>query len=341
MRLASTNKTPAGKTLNSRRKETSNIPKMAPTQKIGHDATNFWCYEPGSDTIDLSRGSKSKDLISLRTTTQTTQLDPEKTALLLIDLQNFFLHSAVRPRAGDKPTPAEAATNALLSAGIPAARHHGIQVIWLCWGLTENDLRSMPPAIMRTFSCYESSQSTKDQNGDKGPLPSAPNMVRTKNPALYKGLGTDIGAVELADNKTVPGGRVLMRDTWNATLYDPFDYKYRESQSKSGDNTRSKPDVLFHKNRMSGLWGSGSELESFLQENGIRTLVFGGVNTDQCVGSTLTDAFSKGYDCILLRDGVGTGTPFGASEVWEWNVTNCWGFVSTCEALRNASRYLN
>lgn len=312
---------------------------MVPTQKIGHDATNHWCYEPDSDTIDLSRGSQSKDLINLRTTTQTTRLDPEKTALLLIDLQNFFLHPAVRPRAGDKPSPAEAATTALLNAGIPAARHHGIQVIWLCWGLTESDLRSMPPAIMRTFSCYETGLSTRDEIGCKGRLPSAPNMVRTKNPALYKGLGTDLGTVELADNETVPGGRVLMRDSWNAALHDPLDREYRESQRISGDNTQSKPDVLFHKNRMSGLWGSGSELESFLQQEGISTLLFAGVNTDQCVGSTLTDGFSKGYDCILLRDGVGTGTPFGASEVWEWNVTNCWGFVSTCEALKSASRY--
>jgi nicotinamidase-related amidase len=308
---------------------------------IGHDATNFWRYEPGCNTIDLSRGSKSNDLISLRTTTQSTRLDPEKTALLLIDLQNFFLHPAVRPRAGDKPTPAEAATNALLSAGIPAARHHGIRVIWLCWGLTENDLRTMPPAIMRTFSCYEAGQSSKDHIGKNGPLPSAPNMVRIKNPALYKGLGTDLGTVESAANKTVPGGRVLMRGSWNAALYDPFDQEYKKSHGILGDNTQSKPDVLFHKNRMSGLWGSGSELESFLEREGISTLLLGGVNTDQCVGSTLTDAFSKGYDCIMLRDGVGTGTPFGASEVWEWNVTNCWGFVSTCEALKNASKYSN
>lgn len=312
---------------------------MVPAQPIGHDATNFWCYNPGNDTIDLSRGSKSKDLISLKTTTQTTRLDPEKTALLLIDLQNFFLHPAVRPRAGDKPTPAEAATNALLSTGIPAARHHGVRVIWLCWGLTENELHAMPPAIMRTFTCYV--PSTKDQNGEEGPLPSAPNMVRIKNPALYKGLGTDLGIVELADNEAVAGGRVLMRDTWNAALYDPFDQEYKKSQGISGDKPRSKPDVLFHKNRMSGLWESGSELEGFLQKEGITTLLFGGVNTDQCVGSTLTDAFSKGYDCILLRNGVGTSTPFGASEVWEWNVTNCWGFVSTCEALKNASKSSN
>lgn len=312
---------------------------MAPAQRIGEDATNFWVYEPDSGIIDLSRGSRSKKLINLETTTQTTRIDPEKSALLLIDLQNFFLNPAVRPRVGDKPTPAEAATQALLSAGIPAARHHGIRVIWLCWGLTEDDLISMPPAAIRSFSCYETSPSGKNNVGEKRLYPSAPNMIRTKTPALYKGLGADLGTVELSDNNTVPGGRVLMRDSWNATLFDPFNEEYRSSQQIPADNVRSKPDVLFHKNRMSGLWESGSELESFLRQEGITTLLFGGVNTDQCVGSTLTDAFSKGYDCILLRDGVGTSTPFGASVVWEWNVMNCWGFVSTCEALKNASTY--
>lgn len=310
---------------------------MAPAQRIGGDPTNFWTYEPDSGIIDLSRRSGSKQLINLETTTRTTCIDPEKSALLLIDLQNFFLNPAVRPRVGDKPTPAEDATRALLSAGIPAARYHGIRIIWLCWGLTDDDLTSMPPAAIRSFGCYDTPPSGKGHVGEKHILPSAPNMIRTKNPALYKGLGEDLGVVELSDNNTVPGGRVLMRDSWNAALFDPFGEEYKSSQHIPSDNVRSKPDVLFHKNRMSGLWGSGSDLESFLQHEKITTLLFGGVNTDQCVGSTLTDAFSKGYDCILLRDGVGTGTPFGASEVWEWNVMNCWGFVSTCEALKNAS----
>jgi nicotinamidase-related amidase len=310
--------------------------EMAPVQRIGHDVANFWAYELDSDTIDLSRGSDSKRLINLETTKQTIRLDPEKTALLLIDLQNFFLNPAVRPRVGEKPTPGEEATKALLNAGIPAARHHEIQVIWLCWGLTEDDLSNMPPAAIRAFNCYENGSSARNQNEEKGLLPSNPNMVRTKNPALYKGLGNDLGTVKLNDNEGVPGGRVLMRGSWNAALYDPFHLQYKASQVISHENPRSKPDVLFHKNRMSGLWGAGSEVESFLQKNGITTLLFGGVNTDQCVGSTLTDAFSKGYDCILLRDGVGTSTPFGASEVWEWNVMNSWGFVSTCEALKHA-----
>ncbi|KAJ5152731.1 uncharacterized protein N7482_009209 [Penicillium canariense] len=310
---------------------------MRSPQTIGHDATNFWVYEPDSDTIDLCRGTKSNDPISLKTTRNQIRINPQKSALVVIDMQNFFLHPAVRPRVGNGPTAAEEAAQALLNTGIPAARAHGIRVIWLCWGLTEHDLNTMPPGLMRTFGTYDTSPSGAKQNEGETSLPSAPNMIRKKNPALYKGLGTDLGDVELGDDNTVQGGRVLMRDSWNAALYDQFDKEYKANRDSRADITRKKPDVLIHKDRMSGLWGSGSELEIFLEQEGITTLLFAGVNTDQCVGSTLTDAYSKGYDCILLRDGTATGTPFGASEVWECNVSNCWGFVTTCDALENAS----
>ena len=73
-------------------------------------------------------------------------------------------------------------------------------------------------------------------------------------------------------------------------------------------------DVWVHKNRMSALWGAGTELEMFLEKEGIRTLLLTGVNTDQCVGGTLQDAFSKGYDCVLLGDGAGTSSPAHASS---------------------------
>ncbi|KAF7715442.1 Uncharacterized protein PECH_007136 [Penicillium ucsense] len=317
---------------------------MSVSQVIGNHTENYWLYDPASDTFDLSRGSKSDSLITLETTTQKTRLDPARTVLLLIDLQNFFLHPAIRPRKTGTPSPAEAATEALLRAGIPAARRHGIRIIWLCWGLTEPDLSQMPPAIVRTFGCFQDGRPAvghaTDPNKTKTPTPSLPDMRRVKDPALYKGLGTELGPVRLSDQETVAGGAVLMRGSWNATLFDPFHQEYTRSQDRSlstATDLRLKPDVLFHKYRMSGLWGAGSELETFLQREGITTLLFGGVNTDQCVGSTLTDAFSKGYDCILLRDGVGTGTPYGASTVWEYNSMNCWGFVTTCDALADAS----
>jgi nicotinamidase-related amidase len=121
-----------------------------------------------------------------------------------------------------------------------------------------------------------------------------------------------------------------MRDTWNAALYPSLDEEYQKGASVV------PPDAWVHKNRMSALWGTGTDFEKFLQKEGITTLFFAGVNTDQCVGGTLTDAFSKGYDCILLTDGAATSSPASAQEAFEYNAAYTWGFLASCEDLLNS-----
>ncbi|CAG8024133.1 unnamed protein product [Penicillium olsonii] len=290
--------------------------------------------------MDLSRGSATPSgPLTLQTTTQRIRVNPDRTALVIIDMQNFFLSPALRPRVGNKTSPGAAAARALQSLAIPAARAQGIQIIWLSWGLTEYDLSTMPPGVMCTFGNYDAKvRDVYHKGANDTALASVPNMIRIKDPALYKSLGTDLGPVELEDKTIIQAGRQLMRGTWNAALYGPLDKEYRANTSDSVIDKAKKPDVLIYKNRTSGLCLPESELEDFLKQRGITTLLFAGVNTDQCVGGTLMDAFSKGYDCILLRDGTATTTGFGASDVWEWNICNCWGFVTTCEALKSASK---
>jgi nicotinamidase-related amidase len=120
-----------------------------------------------------------------------------------------------------------------------------------------------------------------------------------------------------------------MRDQWNSALYPPLDKTYQEALHL--DNGRE--DVWIHKNRMSGLWGTVTMCTDFLEKQGIRTLLFAGVNTDQCVGASLQDAFSKGYDCIMLSDGCGTTSPDFAQDCVEYNGAKTWGFVLSCEDL--------
>jgi len=91
--------------------------------------------------------------------------------------------------------------------------------------------------------------------------------------------------------------------------------------------------VWIHKNRMSGLWGGGTACTDFLDKEGITTLLFAGVNTDQCVGGSLQDAFSKGYDCVLLSDGAATTSPDSSQESVVFNCAKTWGFVMSCEDL--------
>lgn len=146
-----------------------------------------------------------------------------------------------------------------------------------------------------------------------------------KDKRIYKGLGSEIGPVTLESGQEVQAGRLLMRDQWNSSLTPELDAAYQEGKQAS------PPDVWIHKNRMSGLWGEKTACTEFLDQEGIKTLFFAGVNTDQCVGGSLQDAFTKGYDCVLLSDGCGTTSPSAAQECVEFNCGKTWGFCLTCE----------
>ena len=145
---------------------------------------------------------------------------------------------------------------------------------------------------------------------------------------IYQGLGSEIGPVTVEDGKTIDAGRLLMRETWNAALPTALNNAFVEGQRK-----HDKPDVWIHKNRMSGLWGNGTACTEYLEKEKISTLLFAGVNTDQCVGGSLQDAFTKGWDCILLKDGCGTTSPEFATDCVEFNCARTWGFVTGCETL--------
>jgi nicotinamidase-related amidase len=59
-----------------------------------------------------------------------------------------------------------------------------------------------------------------------------------------------------------------------------------------------------------GLW---------LQENEVTTLFFGGVNSDQCVWSTLIDAYFKGFDTVYMEDCSATTSPWYAEQMVRYN----------------------
>ena len=311
---------------------------------------NHWLYDLSDTTFDLTRPAppefplpSPKSSIRLHTSTKSVICSPSKTALIIIDMQNFFL-SVHLGRAADG-VGNQAATK-LLRSGIPAAHKAGIQVIWLNWGLTDTDISKMPPAIRRAFG-FEASL---EQNGglDARPVLDAhginqrtveqvqkkrgealDNQTESGEPKrLYRGMGSDIGPVVVEDGETVDGGRLLVRDTWNASLTPALNEAYEE-----GRRLKERPDVWIHKNRMSGLWGEATPCTKFLSEQGISTLLFAGVHTDQCVGGSLQDAFSKGWDCILLKDACGTTSPAFATDSIEFNCAKTWGFVTHCDAL--------
>lgn len=279
--------------------------------------------------------------VPLDTTTARVTIDPAKTALVVVDMQNFFLSPCLGRSRDSKGL---AACDKLLKHAIPACRKAGIRVIWLNWGLTDEEIEEMPPATLRAFGFetvphdkgfdeQDGRETAEDDHGintGTGPtkkLPPKPPFG--KDPRLYRGLGTDIGPVELEDGSSTQAGRLLMRDAWNSALYPPLE----EARQEGMEVKVLRKDVWIHKNRMSGLWGAETACTRYLEQQGIKTLLFSGVNTDQCVGGSLQDAFTKGYDCILLSDGSATTSPPHSQDCIEYNTAKTWGFVLSCEHL--------
>ncbi|KAH6657850.1 isochorismatase [Truncatella angustata] len=240
-----------------------------------------WLYNRSTKTYDLTRGKHTQGF-----TIQTTQgppgtsftVDPEKTALIVVDMQNTFLHNKCR----DHPTGLATVEPTLTL--IHKCRKLGIQVIWLNWGLTEEDLASMPAVVSRSF---------------------ARSLVEPSHPVRRLGFGADLG-----DGM----GRTLMAGEWNSALYAPL---------AAAVNSLDKH---LPKNRMSGLWNEQTPLWRYLMQSGHRTLMFAGVNTDQCVLGTLTNAYNAGWDCVMVEDCCATTTD-GGHDVCVHNVAGSYGFV--------------
>lgn len=115
-------------------------------------ADNFWMWSPESGW-DLSHpkiphSEPVTPRLHLNCYISNIAIDPSKTALVIIDMQNFSLSGALK---ADIVPAVYQAQDALLRYAIPAARRAMIQVIWLNWGLTEKDLDTMNPGTLRVF----------------------------------------------------------------------------------------------------------------------------------------------------------------------------------------------
>ncbi|KAF2164669.1 hypothetical protein M409DRAFT_67783 [Zasmidium cellare ATCC 36951] len=307
------------------------------------NASNFWLYSSKTG-FDLTHPAKPDSppitpSVRIETSTKPITVDPAKTALIVIDMQNYFLS----PAFGRKRGAGHAASDQLVENAIPGCRKAGIRVVWVNWGLTEKEVDKMPPAAKRPngFEVIEDDGTGRrinfedmvdtigaDKQGNPRYVGGDVLLENGKKTSVFKGYGKDLGRVEDPETgEEIEAGPMLMRDAWNSDLCPPLNKIYEE-----GTKLHSRPDVWIHKNRMSGLWGVGTDLEVFLEKEGLKTLFFTGVNTDQCVSGTFTDAYSKGYDCVLLSDGCGTTSPDGGKGI-EWNVANTWGFMATCKQL--------
>ncbi|MEK3724737.1 cysteine hydrolase family protein [Paenibacillus sp. FSL H8-0034] len=235
---------------------------------------NYWIVE--GDDFDISRGAAQAVTMDLNEN-RTLKFDPERSALILIDMQNYFCSPLLgRPEGALKLVPA-------ITSAIQSSRELGMQIIWVNWG-HRPDTANLPPSLL-----YGWQRNGRPGIGD--PLP---------------------------DNL----GLTLIKDSWSAALVEELEALREES------------DYWVDKYRISGF--PGTSLDAILQANGIKTLFFGGVNTDQCVMDTIHDAAFIGYDNILLMDCTATTSP---AHVLEGSLHNMRSkaFTAVSDSLKTAA----
>lgn len=145
---------------------------------------------------------------------------------------------------------------------------------------------------------------------DRANLP--PGVIHVYDP--------DGESVGIGDPLPATGHPVLQRGSPSAALVDGL--------------TAATGDLHVDKSRMSGFWDT--ELDGVLRNLDVTTLLFAGVNVDQCVLATLMDAAHLGYDVVLLDDCSATTSPDFCAEATRYNVAQCFGFVAEGDDLRSA-----
>ncbi len=68
----------------------------------------------------------------------------------------------------------------------------------------------------------------------------------------------------------------------------------------------AKKDYIVEKRTYSGFYETGLEplLRSLYKGEGVKTVILGGLHTNMCVRHTAADAFFRGYNIIIAKDGV-------------------------------------
>lgn len=133
----------------------------------------------------------------------------------------------------------------------------------------------------------------------------APGILYTFNRTGKKGIGDRLDSRD---------SRILEKGSWSTAIVDALD--------------ADPEDIFVDKYRVSGFWDT--PLDSILRQAQLTTLLFAGVNADQCVFATLQDAACLGYDTILLQDCVATASPGYCLQATLYNA-KIMGFVSSAK----------
>lgn len=255
----------------------TDFPDASAMETLGSSCRNQW--HVSRTEADLVRRRLEPRPLRVAATPQTVTLDLDRTAMLIIDMQNDFCHpEGWLGHIGVDVTPARTPIPAL-AVLLPALRRQNVPVFWVNWG-NRRDLLNLSPSLLHVY-----------------------------NPT---GSGTGLG-----DALPGSGAHALEEGSWSAAIVDEL--------------TQDAADIHVAKSRMSGFWDT--PLDSILRNLNITTLMFAGVNVDQCVLCTLQDANFLGFDCVLLEDCSATTSPAFCVAATLYNVRQCFGFVTSSTAL--------
>jgi len=148
-----------------------------------------------------------------------------------------------------------------------------------------------------------------------GYRPDLSNAGGTESPNYYK----ELGVVTMRVHPELRG-KFLITGTRDWEIIDEF-------KPQPGD-------IVVDKNRYSGF--TNTELDSILGTYNIKYLLFIGLATNVCVESTLRDAYFHEYFPVLVNDGCGNIGPELTQAATIWNVTEVFGWVTTCHELVKA-----
>lgn len=144
----------------------------------------------------------------------------------------------------------------------------------------------------------------------------APTLYQYKKSLQMQGIGEPL-------NNAEDSYKALLIDTWGTQVVAEL------------SDLQQASDVIVDKVRTSSFYGT--HLDQILRIQGLKTLLFAGVNTDQCVSATMQDACFRDYNVLLIEDATATSNPDYCKQAVLYNTRLCWGFVTSTNALASAT----
>lgn len=143
----------------------------------------------------------------------------------------------------------------------------------------------------------------------------APTLYQFKKSLGMQGIGEPL-------KRGAHGHKAMISGTWGTQIVDDL------------RGLQDDEDVVVDKVRTSGFFGT--HLDQILRTQGFTTLLFAGVNTDQCVSTTMEGACFRDYNVVLIEDATATSSPDYCKQAVLHNTRLCWGFVTSTESLASA-----